>query len=137
MNNNIFNPKGLIGQNRFIINYILLIIIYIVGGVLMIKSAYQYHLNYLCFVLPLLLIKIFIVFNYKKRILDITRNLPISIILGIFLTFDTEVLAICQFIKDPALARYIFFALGTFILFIQPLIIALIPGKKSTSPIEN
>lgn len=130
MNKNIFSPKGTINQSLFIIYYILLILLYIVGGALLLAFVYKNHLNSLHFMWPLLIIKVLIAFNYKKRVMDILDNLPLSVILGFLLTFDVECLAVCQFIKDVQTSIITFFAAGIFILFIQPAIVALIPSKN-------
>ena len=72
MQKNIFEPSGKIGQKDFITNYILLLMTYILGGTLIFFLVNKYHLGITYIVLPLLLIKTLIAFNYKKRILDIT-----------------------------------------------------------------
>ncbi len=129
MNKNIFSPAGKINQSLFIIYYILLMFLYIVGGIFLMILVYKNNFNLLYFVWPLLIIKILIAFNYKKRIMDILDSLPLSVILGFLLTFDVECLAVCQFIKDAQTSVITFFAAGIFILFIQPAIVALIPSK--------
>lgn len=129
MNKNILSPKGMLDQSMFIIYYILLTLIYIAGGLFLIIFVYKHNLNSLYFMWPLLIIKILIAFNYKKRILDISHNLPLSVILGFILTFDTECLVACQLVKDTQTSLLLFFILAIFILFIQPAIVALIPGK--------
>ncbi len=129
MNKNIFSPAGKINQSLFIIYYILLMFLYIVGGIFLMILVYKNNFNLLYFVWPLLIIKILIAFNYKKRIMDILDSLSLSVILGFLLTFDVECLAVCQFIKDAQTSVITFFAAGIFILFIQPAIVALIPSK--------
>ena len=129
MNKNIFSPAGKINQSLFIIYFILLMFLYIVGGIFLMILVYKNNFNLLYFVWPLLIIKILIAFNYKKRIMDILDSLPLSVILGFLLTFDVECLAVCQFIKDAQTSVITFFAAGIFILFIQPAIVALIPSK--------
>jgi hypothetical protein len=130
MNKNIFSPKGKINQSFFIIYYILLLSIYIIGGVTLMVIVYKNNFNSLYFMWPLLLIKILILFNYKKRLLDIIGNLPLSIVLAFLLTFDAEGLAACQLIKDPQASMITFFAAALFILFVQPAIVAVIPSKE-------
>ena len=130
MNKNIFSPKGKINQSFFIIYYILLMAIYIIGGITLIILIYKNNLNSLYFMWPLLLIKVLILFNYKKRMLDITGNLPLAIILAFLLTFDAEGLAACQLIENPQVQMITFFAAALFILFVQPAIIAVIPSKE-------
>ena len=68
MNNNIFSPKGSISQSFFLLYYILLTAIYIIGGIALFVFVYKYALNPFVFIIPLVLIKILIVFNFKKRI---------------------------------------------------------------------
>ena len=130
MNNNILSPKGKINQSFFIIYYILLMAIYIIGGIALMVVIYKNNLNSLYFMWPLLLIKILILFNYKKRMLDILGNLPWAIGLAFLLTFDAEGLVACQLIKDPQVQMITFFAAALFILFVQPAIIAVIPSKE-------
>ena len=130
MNNNILSPKGKINQSFFIIYYILLMAIYIIGGIALMVVIYKNNLNSLYFMWPLLLIKILILFNYKKRMLDILGNLPWAIGLAFLLTFDAEGLVACQLIKDPQVQMITFFAASLFILFVQPAIIAVIPSKE-------
>lgn len=130
MNKNIFSPKGTINQSLFIIYYILLMAVYVVGGIALMVVVYKNNLNSLYFMWPLLLVKFLILFNYKKRILDIIGNLPLAIILAFLLTFDAEGLAACQLIKDPQTQMITFFAAALFILFVQPAIISVIPSGK-------
>ncbi len=130
MNKNILSPKGSIDEGFFILYYILLMILYIGGGLFALIFIYKNNLNSLYFVLPFLFIKILVMFNYKKRIMHISKNLPLSVILGFILAFDSEGLAACGLIKDAALSTILFFALAIFFLLIQPAIVALIPGKS-------
>jgi hypothetical protein len=130
MNKNIFSPKGTINQSLFIIYYILLLTIYVIGGIVLLVLVYKNNLNSLYFIWPLLLIKVLFLFNYKKRMLDILGNLPWSIVLALILTFDVEGLTVCQLIKDPQVSMIAFFAAATLVLFVQPAIIAVIPSKE-------
>ena len=130
MNNNIFCPKGMIDEVTFILYYILLMILYIGGGFLLIILAAKNHLNPICYLLPLMLVKILMAFNYKKRLMHISRNIWLSVILGIVLAFDTEALALCGLIKDIQTSTILFFVLLIFMLIILPAILALIPGKE-------
>lgn len=130
MNNNIFSPKGMTDELHFILYYILLILIYIVGGFFTIIFIYKHNLNSAYFVLPFLFIKILLAFNYKKRLLHISQHLPFSVILGFILAFDTEALAACGLIKDTQLSTILFFVLLIFMIVIQPAIVTLIPGKE-------
>lgn len=133
MQKNIFEPSGKIGQKDFITNYILLLMTYILGGTLIFFLVNKYHLGITYIVLPLLLIKTLIAFNYKKRILDITEKLIPSIIWAIILTFDTELLTFCQTIKNVQLSIFLFVIFGIFIILIQPAIVALIPAQKTNN----
>jgi len=133
MNKNILSPKGTINQSLFIVYYLVLMTIYIIGGLSIIIFVYKHNLNSLYFLLPFLLIKLLIAFNYKKRFLEISGNLVLSIVLAIILTFDTAILPVCQLIKDAETSLITFFALGIFILFIQPAIVALIPAKSQNN----
>ena len=127
---NIFNPKGSINQLGFIINYIVLTLMYIVGGVILQILIHKYNLSILYFIFPVLLIKILILFNYKKRLLDVTQKVIISSILAFVLTFDTELLSFCQLIKDAQVSMIIFFIGVLFALFVQPALVAVLPSKS-------
>ena len=114
MNNNIFCPKGMIAEVTFILYYILLMILYIGGGFLLIIFAAKNHLNPICYLLPLMLVKLLMAFNYKKRLLHISRNMWLSVIFGIVLAFNTEALALCGLIKDIHTSTILFFVLLIF-----------------------
>ncbi len=137
INKNILSPKGSIDQLLFIVYYIALTALYIFGGLALIIIVYKNNLNSLYFMWPLLIVKILILFNYKKRIKDITENLPLSIFLAFLLTFDAEGLVACHLIKNPQVSTILFFTLAIFILFVQPAIVALIPGKNDLIEEEN
>lgn len=130
MNNNIFSAKGTINQSFFIIYYILLITLYIIGGIALMLIVSKNNWNLLYFILPLFFIKVLIVFNYKKRLFDYSRNLPLSIFWAILLSFDTESLVVCQLIKSAKISMVVFFAMATFILFVQPAIVTILPSRK-------
>lgn len=132
MNKNIFSPKGTINQTLFIVYYFLLMAIYIFGGLFVIIFVYKHNLNSLYFLLPFFLVRLLLVFNYKKRIMDITSHLGWSITLGIILGFDSLALPACSLIGDKQTSLITFFALLIFIIFIQPAIVAMIPGKSET-----
>ena len=135
MNNNIFSYKGSISQSFFLLYYILLTLIYIVGGIFLFVCVYKNSLNPFVFIIPLVLVKLLIVFNFKKRIFDISKNTLWSWILGVILTLDVEGISICQSIKNPQTATIVFFALLILVLFIMPAIVALIPSKPKK--VEN
>ena len=131
MNKNIFTPIGKIDQNWFLLNYIILITIYLVGGFFLICFIIKHEMSYLFFLLPFLIIKIFLTFNYKKRLMDITEKLWLSIVLGIFFGFDSIILPLIKVIKNFEISLILFWALNVFIIFIQPAIVALIPAKNN------
>ena len=130
MNRNIFSPKGTINQSFFILYYIFLLVLYIVGGVYLLIGVVKYHVNPWYFIWVLLIIKILLLFNYKKRLLDISGNFPLSIVLSILLTFDNESLVLCQHIKDSQVSMITFFIMCLFFVFVQPAIVALLPTKN-------
>ncbi|MDE6138383.1 MAG: hypothetical protein K2F57_02810 [Candidatus Gastranaerophilales bacterium] len=130
MNKNILSPKGTINQTLFIIYHLFLTSLYLLGGIYLLFYVYKNNLNSLYFMWPLLIVKVLIAFNYKKRIMDILNNLPLAVILAFLLTFDITCLAACQFIKNPQTSMVTFFAGIIFILLIQPAIVALIPPKN-------
>ena len=131
MNKNIFSPRGYINQTLFIVYYFILIALYIFGGLYVIIFVYKHNLNSLYFLLPFFLIRLLMVFNYKKRVLDITGNLVWSVVWGIILGFDSLCLPACSLIKDKQTSLIVFFGLLIFIIFIQPAIVAMIPGKEN------
>ncbi len=130
MNINIFSPKGKIDNIMFLVNYIILLLFYIVGGIFIITFIYKHNLNFLFMALPLLVVKTLIAFNYKKRIMDITDKSGLAIILAIVLAFDTELLTMCQMVKNSGLSMLLFVGFGLFFLLIQPAIVALLPSKS-------
>lgn len=130
MNKNIFSPKGIINSNFFILYYILLNVLYFVGGLFIIFVISKNHLSFWWFLIPLFFIKLLLVFNYKKRLMDISQNLLLSIILGLVLTFDVECLSLCSLIKNVQTSQVVFFASGILMLIIQPAIVGILPSKK-------
>lgn len=131
MSINAFSPKGKIDQTMFLVNYIILLLLYIVGGIFIITFIYKHNLSFLYFAFPLLFVKVLIAFNYKKRIMDITEKSGLSLILAIILSFDTELLTMCQLVKNPELSMLLFVGFGLFFLLIQPAIVALLPSKSA------
>jgi hypothetical protein len=130
MNKNIFSPNGTINSLFFIIYHVFLMVLFFLCGILLIKLSIRHNFNIFIFIFLLLFIKILFVFNYKKRIMDVCNKVYLSIFFGLFLTFDVEILACCRFIKDVNYANTIFAILAAIILFIQPVIVALLPSKK-------
>jgi len=131
MNINIFSPKGKIDQIMFLVNYIILLLFYIVGGIFIISFIYKHNLSFLYFAFPLLIVKILITFNYKKRIMDVTEKSGLSVILALILAFDTELLTMCQMVKNSELSMILFVGFGLFFLLVQPAIVALLPSKSN------
>lgn len=129
--NNLFDSKGKLDGSTFVINYIILIIAYIIlgGGLFLLASKFP-KLLMLTFVV-IFLIKVLITFNYKKRFMDILPNLPAAIFLSIILGFDTEIVL-------PYIHKYgagessalIFYSIMALLFLIPPAILAFIPSRK-------
>lgn len=128
----IFTPKGELSGIPFVINYIILFLLCLIlnflgyiftnrigefGQILIFKI-----LTLIFFILSIILM-IVLIFNYKRRFLNITNNLAVSIILAIITGFALDfIIAFVYF--HPAL-----FIFNRFIL---PIIIAIIPTKGAT-----
>jgi hypothetical protein len=136
MNKNILSPRGTLNSSFFIWYYMVLIVLYLASGVLMINLIIKYGINTWSFIWVLLLFKILLAFNYKKRLLEACNNLFWSVFLGFVLAFDTEILVFCRFIKDAKVSSMIFCILALIILFIQPAIVALLPKKEIEKSVE-
>lgn|SRR5574344_692105 len=130
MNKNIFDPRGQIDRITFILYYILLVILYIGIGIFLFSAVAKYGFNINLILIPFILIRILLLFNYKKRIMNFCPNLPIAIISAIILTFDFDFLQFLQNLKDQNLALTLYISCLIFVVCIQPLIIGLIPPKK-------
>lgn len=128
MSNNIFNPKGRIDQSTFVINYIILVSLYIILGVgLFAATSHNFKLVPLT-IGVLFLMKIFVTFNYKKRIFDCTKNLQASIILAIILGFNAEIIS--PLLPKIGSSVWLFF-LTVVLLFVVPvLVLAFIPSRE-------
>lgn len=124
MNYNIFSPKGRIDRATFAIYFILLMILYFVLGFLFFFGFLKHNMSSISGTIVLFIINIFIMFNYKKRIMDFSNNLAISIILAIILTFDHILVAI--FLQNNDI---LFYTLIVFVFCIQPAIIGLLPAR--------
>lgn len=124
MNYNIFSPKGRIDRATFAIYFILLMVLYFVLGCLFFFGFLKYNMSSISGTIVLFIINIFIMFNYKKRIMDFSNNLAISIILAIILTFDHILVAI--FLQNNDI---LFYTLIVFVFCIQPAIIGLLPAR--------
>ena len=118
-------PKGELKGPVFLLNYIIIrligaIVSYI--GLLITFSEYKdipaiKFLTYVLFFTSLLMITV-LAFNYKRRILNITKNLPLSIVFSIIFTFILEIVIAIFF------ANIYIFLIN--ILFL-PLIVAILP----------
>jgi len=130
MNNNIFSYKGKIGQSSFVINYIILTIMYFMTGFFLFPVAYKFNwpLAYMNCILGV--INLFIMFNYKKRIMHISNNIILSIILAFILTLDHLFLAFLNIIEWKYI-EIIFYILLFVVFIVQPAIVALLSGKKT------
>lgn len=127
MNYNIFSPKGKLDSSMFIIYHILLIILYFVVGLFLFPLAQKYHINSLFVIVFLFIINIFIMFNYKKRILDIVDNLIGSLLIAFVLGFDH--LFLSYFISQKS--HILFYVTVVLVFCIQPMIVALFPSKEA------
>lgn len=130
MNNNIFSPKGKIDQSMFVIYYILLVSIYFligfVGFPLIIKHKLPlFYANIVIFVLNIL-----ILFNYKKRIMDFTEKLWLSVTLATILTFDHLLIPFIFVNPEYKFLDILFYILIITAFVVQPAIITLFPSKK-------
>lgn len=128
MSNNIFNPKGRIDQSTFVINYIILVSLYIILGVgLFAATSHNFKLVPLT-ISVLFFMKILFTFNYKKRIFDCTKNLQASIILAIILGFNAEIIS--PLLPKIGSSVWLFF-LTVVLLFVVPvLVLAFIPSRE-------
>ena len=128
MSNNIFNPKGRVDRSTFIINYVVLIVLYILLGIgLFTIVKYDYKLILLP-IIVLFFMKILFTFNYKKRIFDCTKNLQASIILAIILGFNAEIIS--PLLPKIGSSVWLFF-LTVVLLFVVPvLVLAFIPSRE-------
>lgn len=129
MNKNIFSPSGTINQTFFIFYHILLVVLYIFGGLGIYLLCAKHNLNPLFFVVIFLFLKLLLIFNYKKRLMDITGNLTLSLIAGILLGLDIALLPFAGFIKDETVSTVVFFAMLILFVIIQPAVVALFPAK--------
>lgn len=127
----ICSPKGELGGIPFIINYIILVLLSVIfnylGFLLTIEAAEYRNIPAFQFLTVLFLlitisIMIFVIFNYKRRFLNITKNLPISIILGIIFGCAVEII-MAFFYFNPILFLVNKIAL--------PIIVATIPSKDA------
>lgn len=127
----IISPKGEISGSGFAINYLILRILYFIltySSTYLLFSANQDipFFKILSFVLLIiiLLVELVILFNYKKRLLNIIGNLAISIILAIIFTFVAEIIVTMFF------SKWFLIISGVNIL-ILPVIIAILPPRNT------
>ncbi len=124
-----FTPKGELRGPSFLLNYIILrllgaIVSYI--GLYITFNKYNQipavqFFTYLLLGLSLFLV-ITLAFNYKRRLLNITGNLTVSIILALIFTFGMEIVL-----------TLIFFNVYIFLIYVLiiPLIVSVLPPKDS------
>lgn len=128
MSNNIFNPKGRVDRSTFIINYVVLIALYILLGIgLFTIVKYNYKLILLP-IIVLFFMKILFTFNYKKRIFDCTKNLQASIILAIILGFDAEIIS--PLLPKIGSSVWLFFLTVVLLFVVPPAILVCIPSRE-------
>lgn len=128
MNFNIFSPKGEIDRSTFVIYYILLTVLYFIIGWLIFPLFLKYKWNSVVVEILLFIVNLFILFNYKKRIVQFLKNLIDSVILSFILTFDHLLLPILLQ-KDGDASFIVFLILVIFTFIVQPAIVAMIPAK--------
>lgn len=126
---NIFTPKGELSGIPFAINYLIIFLLCVIlnfMGYILTYRVGEYSqillfksLTFIFFILSMLLMVV-LIFNYKRRFLNITNNLAVSIILAIITGFAIDFII-----------AFIYFhpALFIFNRFILPILIALIPTK--------
>ena len=128
MSNNIFNPKGRVDRSTFIINYVVLIVLYILLGIgLFTIVKYNYKLILLP-IIVLFFMKILFTFNYKKRIFDCTKNLQASIILAINLGFNAEIIS--PLLPKIGGSVWLFFLTVVLLFVVPPAILVCIPSRE-------
>ena len=128
MSNNIFNPKGRVDRSTFIINYVVLIVLYILLGIgLFTIVKYDYKLILLP-IIVLFFMKILFTFNYKKRIFDCIKNLQASIILAIILGFDAEIIS--PLLPKIGNSVWLFFLTVMLLFVIPPAILVCMPSRE-------
>lgn len=125
MNYNIFTPKGIIDKSTFIIYFILLTVLYFVVGFFMYPILIKHNITTFYATSLLFIINIFVMFNYKKRIMDCTGKWLLSAILAFILTFDHVLIA--AFVQNN---NVLFYSLIVFVFCIQPAIAVSLPSKK-------
>ena len=128
MSNNIFNTKGRIDQSTFVINYIILVSLYIILGVgLFAATSHNFKLVPLT-ISVLFFMKILFTFNYKKRIFDCTKNLQASIILAIILGFNAEIIS--PLLPKIGSSVWLFFLTVVLLFVVPPAILVCIPSRE-------
>ena len=128
MSNNIFNPKGRVDRSTFIINYVVLIVLYILLGIgLFTIVKYDYKLILLP-IIVLFFMKILFTFNYKKRIFDCIKNLQASIILAIILGFDAEIIS--PLLPKIGNSVWLFFLTVVLLFVVPPAILVCMPSRE-------
>ena len=125
----IFSPKGEITGSGFAVNYLILRMIYFIltfTSTYILFNANQdipfFGILNIVFLILVLFIELIILFNFKKRLLNICGILWISILLGVVFTFVAE-FAITLFFNQW------FLIASSLHLIIIPIIVAILPPK--------
>ncbi|MBR2525099.1 hypothetical protein IKE67_01400, partial [bacterium] len=126
---NIFTPKGELAGIPFIINYIILRLISLILNYIGLYISFNKLTDIpaikflsILILISTLLLMLTIIFNYKRRLLQITENLVISIILAVLLSAVLDIITLFIYFK-PILVPIE--AIGI------PLILAVLPPKNS------
>lgn len=128
---NICSPKGELSGSAFIINYLIIFLTVLITHYLGLFLSFQANkdgeiLIFKIFAIILLITSIFLliisIFNYKRRFLAITNNLPLSITLAIIFALLYELFYLFIFFTP------VIFVLGKIVF---PIIISIIPPLKA------
>lgn len=126
---NIFTPKGELAGISFIVNYIIIFLLCVILNFLGFTLTYKvgeysqiliFRILTVTFFILSMVLMVILIFNYKRRFLNITGNLAVSIILALLFGFVIDfIIAFVYF--HPAL-----FIANRFVL---PILISIIPTK--------
>ena len=126
---NIFTPKGELAGIPFIVNYIILRLISLILNYLGLYISFNRltdipAIKFLSILILLgtLFITLTVIFNYKRRLLQITKNFAVSIILAVLLSAVLEIILLTIYFKP-----YLMFLENIVI----PLTLAILPPKTS------
>ncbi len=126
---NIFTPNGVVANIPFVINYIILRI----AGIFVNYTGLYITFNdlnnipifrifsFILFILNILIL-LFIVFNYKRRLLDITGNIIFSVTIAILFSVILDLFILLVYYKP---------ILMLIEMIVFPLVIAILPSKTT------